>query len=86
MTEETWFSAKEAREMNLCDEIPASNRAESFLRLTLSRSSQISAEYQPQNQNVMNLTNEAAELLKLKAEATEAEVSAVVVALAWPGW
>ena len=82
MTEETWFSAKEAREMNLCDEILASNRAESFLRLTPQQIiTQISAEYQPQNQNVMNLTNEAAELLKLKAEATEAEVSAAVVAL-----
>lgn len=82
MTEETWFSAKEARELNLCDEILASNRAESFLRLTPQQIiTQISAEYQPQNQNVMNLTNEAAELLKLKAEATEAEVSAAVVAL-----
>lgn len=69
MTEETWFSAKEARELNLCDEILASNRAESFLRLTPQQIiTQISAEYQPSKQNVNDLTNEAAELLKLKAE------------------
>lgn len=78
MTQETWFSARQAKEHNLCDEIiPSAKKGMSALT-PMQIIAQIDAEYQPKPIK-MKLTNEASTLLNVSAEATEADISAAVI-------
>lgn len=79
MSEETWFSAKEAKAAGLCDVIVTSkqkalmNLAPDALRVKIDEQNQS----QP-NTNTMKITEKAAGMLGIKAEAPEAEISAAV--------
>lgn len=81
MSDETWFSAKEALEHNLCDEIVVSAKKGMSALTPQQIIAQIDAEYKPNQTDTMKLTNQAITLLNVSAEATEADVSSAVVAL-----
>ena len=81
MSEETWFSAQQAQESGLCDEIVPSAHKGMKGMTPLQIIARIDAEYQPKSQERMKLTNEAGALLNLSADAPEADVSAAIVAL-----
>ncbi len=80
MSEETWFSAKEAKEAGLCDVIVGSrqkalmNLAPDELRV------RIDEQHQIQN-NMTKLSEKAAASLGIKAEAPDTEVSAAIETL-----
>lgn len=74
MTEETWFTAEEAKASNLIDEIISSKRKDEFKDLTTDEIlSRIGNEYKPNNENMADLKKIAASL-GLPEAATETEV------------
>lgn len=74
MSAETWFTADEAKEAGLIDEIVVSRRKEEFTNLTTTELlTRIANEYKPVNKNEMDLTKIAAKL-GLPATATEQQV------------
>ncbi len=82
MSEETWFSAKEAKAAGLCDVIVAS-RQKALMNLA---PDELRARIDERNQSKNNtemgkITETAAGLLGIKAEAPEAEISAAIEAL-----
>lgn len=78
MSEETWFSAAEAKEAGLCDVIVAS-RQKALMSLSPEA---LQAKIDEQNQSIdkdkMKITDKAAGMLGIKAEAPEAEISAAI--------
>lgn len=78
MSDETWFSAAEAKEAGLCDVIVAS-RQKALMSLT---PEVLRAKIDEQNQSTdtdkMKITDKAAGMLGIKAEAPEAEISAAI--------
>lgn len=63
MTEETWFTAEEAKALNLIDEIISSKRKEEFKDLSTDEIlSRIGNEYKPDNENMADLKKIAASL------------------------
>lgn len=81
MAAETWFSAEEALQHKLCDEVIASGRKDLQGIAPAQIAAKICAEYQPIKNDMIKLTNEASSLLKLSAEATAEDISSAVIAL-----
>lgn len=74
MTEETWFTAEEAKALNLIDEIISSKRKNEFKDLSTDEIlSRIGNEYKPNNEHMADLKKIAASL-GLPEAATEEEV------------
>lgn len=75
MTEETWFTAEEAKALNLIDEIISSKRKEEFKDLSTDEIlSRIGNEYKPNTQENMADLKKIAASLGLPETATEEEV------------
>lgn len=84
MREETWFSAAEALEAGLCDEITRSTRKELQSYTPAQIVAAIDAEYKPNNYKTMKeikLTAEASVALGISGEVDEQAVSAAIVTL-----
>lgn len=82
MTAETWFSADEAKEHGLCDEILPSAKNELFNLSPTEIIAKINAEYQPKtDSDMIKLTNEARTALGIADSATETDISAAVIAM-----
>lgn len=83
MREETWFSAQEAKETGLCDEITSSARNEYMGLDPMQLVAAVNAEYQSTNQKQMEKVNLSAEAIvalgSKSGQLDEAAVSAAIV-------
>ncbi|WP_304708415.1 head maturation protease, ClpP-related [uncultured Rikenella sp.] len=82
MSEETWFSAKEAKAAGLCDVIVASRQKALMALAPDELRARIDERNQSKNDTEMGrITEKAAGMLGIKAEAPEVEISAAIEAL-----